>query len=194
MAATSVGICSNALLLLGDTTIASFDEGTDRARIAANLYPQVRDAMLRSHPWNCAVKRVVLAPESSPPAFDYAAQFVVPGDLLRILQVGSRGAEMDYKVEGRRILANASSLQLRYLYRNEVEATWDAQLIDATTYAMAAAMAYPITESTSLRDSFNGQVQALLKQARAVDGQEDPPETLGDFHLISARYGAYSPN
>jgi hypothetical protein len=31
-----------------------------------------------------------------------------------------------------------------------------------------------------------------LKQARAVDGQDDPPETLGDFRLLAARHSGRS--
>jgi len=79
--ATSVSICSNALLRLGAQTIASLSESNDRARLAANLYETVRDSTLRSHPWNCAVKRVVLAPDTDVPAFDFAAQFTLPRGL-----------------------------------------------------------------------------------------------------------------
>ena len=32
------------------------------------------------------------------------------------------------------------------------------------------------------------QVEQALKRARAADGQDDPPETLGDFRLLSSRY------
>ena len=75
-------ICSNALLMLGAQTVASTSDGTDRSTLAANLYESARDSVLRSHPWNCATKRVVLAPDSAAPAFGYAAQFALPSDFL----------------------------------------------------------------------------------------------------------------
>lgn len=187
--ATRVSICSNALLLLGAKTINSLDEGTDRASLASNLYDSVRDSLLRSHPWNCAVKRVILAPDTETPAFDYTAQFTLPGDWLKTISVGPDGYEVDYKHESGKVLANGTSLALRYIFRNDNEATWDSMLVHAMELKMAAEMAYPITGSASMADLMNGKLLQHLKAARAVDGQDDPPQTLGDFRLLNARFG-----
>lgn len=188
---SSVSICSNALLQVGARPISSLEEGNDPARLCANLYPQVRDAMLRAHPWNCAVKRVVLAPESTAPAFDYTSQFAIPGDMLRILSVGEDGYQEDYQIEGNRILANTSALYLRYIYRNETESSWDALLVDAVTAEMSARLAYPLTKSATLQQTMVGLARAALQRARTVDGQDNPPETLGDFPLLAARAGRF---
>lgn len=187
--ATPVSICSNALLRLGGQTIASLSESNDRARLAANLYETVRDSTLRSHPWNCAVKRVVLAPDTTVPAFDFTAQFTLPSDWLKTLQVGQDGFEADYRTESGKIMASGTSLALRYIWRNTVESTWDAMLVEAMEHAMAAAMAYGITKSASMVELQEKKLQMFLKRCRATDGQDDPPETLGDFPLLQARFG-----
>lgn len=189
--ATGVSICSNALLMLGAQTINDFNEPLDRAKLAANLYPTVREGLLRAHPWNCTIKRALLAPDATPPAFGYANQFELPADFLRVLEVGQAGQQIDYLVEGRSILANAVSVELRYVYLNEVENTWDASLVELLTLAMAAVMAYPITQSTALADKMDAKLAMAKKVARAVDGQEDPPQTLGDERLYAARFGAH---
>lgn len=189
--ATGVSICSNALLMLGSQTINDFNEPLDRAKLASNLYPTIRDDLLRTHPWNCTIKRVLLAPDATPPAFGYANQFELPADFLRVLEVGQAGIQIDYLVEGRSILADATSVQLRYVYLNEVENTWDANLVALLTLGMAAAMAYPITQSAALQASFEQKLAMAKKVARAVDGQEDPPQTLGDERLYAARFGAH---
>lgn len=188
--ATRVSICSNALLMLGDTTINAMDEGTPRARIASNLYDSTRDSLLRSHPWNCAVKRVILAPETTAPAFDYSAQFLLPGDWLRTLSLGPEGYEVDYKTEGQTLLANGTSLSLRYIFRNENEASWDAMLVKGMEFAMAASMAYGITKSASMVEAANKLLEMHMKQARSVDAQDDPAQTLGDERLLNSRFGA----
>ena len=188
--ATGVSICSNALLMLGAQTINDFNEPLDRAKLAANLYPTIRDDLLRTHPWNCTIKRALLAPDATPPAFGYDNQFELPADFLRVLEVGQAGIQIDYLVEGRSILADATSLELRYVYLNEVENTWDANLVALLTLGMAAAMAYPITQSAALQASFEQKLAMAKKVARAVDGQEDPPQTLGDERLYAARFGA----
>lgn len=189
--ATGVSICSNALLMLGAQTINDFDEPVDRAKLSASLYPTIRDDLLRSHPWNCTIKRVLLAPDAAPPAFGYASQFELPADFLRVLEVGQAGIQIDYLVEGRSILADATSVELRYVFLNEVENTWDSNLVALLTLAMAAAMAYPITQSAALQASFEQKLAMAKKVARAVDGQEDPPQTLGDERLYASRFGAH---
>ncbi|MGO1271917.1 MAG: hypothetical protein ACTMK5_09050 [Pseudomonas helleri] len=189
--ATGVSICSNALLMLGAQTINDFADqlNLDRAKLCANLYPTVRDDMLRSHPWNCAIKRAVLAPDAVAPAFGYTHSFELPADFMRVLEVGTNGSQIDYLVEGRTIQADTIVLELRYVFRNEVENTWDSHLVKLVTLAMAAALAYPVTQSSALQQSFEQKLEMTLKRARAVDGQEDPPQTLGDERLLRARFG-----
>lgn len=187
MATSTVQIASNALLLLGDRPINSFDEDSDRALIASNLWDNARQAVLRAHPWNCATKRVALAPDALAPDFDWAYQFSLPGLCLRVLFVGQRDAPDDYKIEGRKILADVNPLYLEYLFDNTDVASWDASLVQAMEAYMAARMAYPLTKSNTTREAMFAEYEALLKLARAVDGQENPSETAGDTPLITVR-------
>lgn len=191
--ATGVSICSNALLLLGAQTINDFADQSaiDRAKLCANLYPYQRDSILRAHPWNCCIKRVVLAPLATGPAFGFSHAFEIPSDCIRVLGVGAGGVQIDYQLESNTIQADTTILELRYVYRNEIESSWDVHLIDLMTIAMAAALAYPITQSTSERDSREAKLAQVLKQAKAVDGQEVPPQTLGDERLLASRFGAW---
>ncbi|WP_431482239.1 hypothetical protein [Pseudomonas solani] len=191
MAATAVSICSNALLMLGSQTINSFDDSVNlnRAQLCSNLYPTVRDDLLRAHPWNCCVKRIQLAPDSDAPVFEWTYAFQLPSDCLRVLEVVSRDCNIEYKLEGRSVLCDEASIGLRYIFKNTDENTWDSSLVGLATIAMAAALAYSITQSTSERDSREAALERALRRAKAVDGQEEPPETLGDERLLAARMG-----
>lgn len=122
---SSVSICSNALLALGAHPINDFDEDTDHTRLGANLYPTVRNRLLRAHLWNCAIKLVVLSPVSAAPIFGYCYQFSLPGD-FRVLSVGELRNDIDYRIEGSQLLSNVDVVRLRYIFRNEDESTWDA--------------------------------------------------------------------
>lgn len=186
-AISAVSICSNALLLLGDRPIDSFDLNNDRTRLVANLYTSKRDRVLRVHPWNCAIKRVLLSPDATAPAFGWKYQFQLPEDWLRTLSIGAEGIEDDYVVEGRKVLMKSNVCRLRYIFRNDVEATWDALLVDAMTQVMVAALTYAVTKSTTKQATEEEIVKQVLKVARAADGQEVPPETLGDFPLLANR-------
>lgn len=192
-----VSICANALLLLGAKPIASFEESSapsnvDRALLCSNLYPMVRLAILRAHPWNCAIKRVQLSPDATAPAFGFTYRFALPGDWLRTLAVGD-GFALDYRSEGRFLLANDSVFPLTYI-ADVLESDWDALLVRAVTEAMAVRLAYPVTASTSLEQLRYQELQATMKEARAVDGQDDPPETFGALGpLMGSRFGAVLP-
>jgi uncharacterized protein with ATP-grasp and redox domains len=193
--ATDVSICSNALLMLGDNPIAALSppDPTDAGTLCANLYPQVREWVLRKHSWNCAVKRVILAPDVLTAAeqanfFDYAYRFSIPDDWLRTLQVGQKDQGIDYQQEGRKFLADESVFYLVYVFHNKVEATFDSLLVEVLTAYMKAALAYPITKSASMRDSCLAELERVLKMARAIDGLDNPPDTLGDFRLFSAGF------
>lgn len=187
---TAVSICSNALLMLGKEPISSFTEGSDRARYCTNLYPMIRDHLLRKHFWNCAIKRVLLSPLATAPAFGYTAQFQLPSDFLRIYEVGYPGAFIsDFQIENRVILANVTAMPLRYVWRNDNEDNWDAGLVHVATMMMAAALAYPITQSASLRDTLTKDAMIALREAKSIDGQENPSDTFGDeFPLQMGRY------
>lgn len=186
---SAVQICSNASLMLGGKSINDLAEDNDRARLAANLYPMVRNYVLRSHPWNCAVKRVVLSPDVIEPAFDWAFQFTLPSDYMRTLSVGEQGCEAEFKIESGKLLSDDNPCLLRYIWRNENPATWDDMLVLGMTMAMKAAMAYPITQSTSLEQLVDQAVSGTLQRARSVDGQDETPETFGDSPLLQSRFG-----
>jgi hypothetical protein len=187
---TAVSICSNALMMLGKAPIASLTDESDRAQYCANLYPMLRDSLLRKHFWNCAIKRVLLSPLSEVPAYGYSAQFQLPGDFLRLYEVGKPNAFItDFQLENRMILANVTALPLRYVWRNDNEDNWDAGLVQVATQTMAALLAYPITQSASLRESMMATAKEVLREARSIDAQENPSDTMGDeFQLISGRY------
>lgn len=190
---SAVQICSNALLMLGSQPINSLAEDpnqatSDRELAAANLWPQVRNSMLRAHPWNCATRRLVLTPDSAAPAFGWNQQFLLPGDWLRTLGVTEGGCRIDFRCEGGRLLANTSQLELLYIWRNENPATWDAILIEAATCAMAARLAIPITNDRQKKVEMESNLLRVMQQARAVDGQDSPPEEFGDAPFLLARF------
>lgn len=193
--ATAVSICSNALIMLGESPISSFDDGAtpgglERARIAQNLWPSVRDSLLRSHPWNCALKRVVLSPETEAPAFGSTHQFALPGDWLRNHEINGVAADqVDYVVEGRRLLMDGATCYLRYIYQNDDPESWDSMLVHCAELAMAVAMAYAITQSDGREDRLRAQLIEELRKARAVDGQDDSPAQFGSFEILGARRG-----
>ena len=83
--------------------------------------------------------------------------------------------------------ADDNPAYLRYIADNEDVASWDSQMVEVMTRYMAFSMSYALTKSTSLRDSMYQEFTRLLKQAKAIDGQEDTPDEFGDYPFLAAR-------
>ncbi|MEM5429397.1 hypothetical protein [Cupriavidus oxalaticus] len=185
---TAVTICSNALLELGGDPINSLTEGTKMARLCANLYPSTRDDVLRAHYWKCATKRLVLSPLQAAPAWGWSYQFKLPGDWIRTIQIGENGCPDEFEQEGLNLLMGVQTCKIKYVFRNEDEASWTRNLIRQMEIEMAARLAYAVTKSTTVRDSKLQEALMHLKMARAVDGQDNPPEEFDAGSLLESRF------
>lgn len=185
---TPVKICSNALLRLGSKPIADLNEATPMAQVAANLYPAVRDSVLRMHPWNCAMKRAQLAQESVSPPFGYTYAYALPSDFLRAWVVTDDGIHpIEYAVERRSLLTDSGTVYLQYVFRNEDPSTWDTNLLELMEVRMAAAMAMAVTGDAGKKQEFEREALQIMRMARAVDGMENPAQPFPESSLMSVR-------
>ena len=83
--ASVVDICNSALNFLGASTISALTEDSKNARLCNQRYEPIRNRTFRSHAWNFATKRVELAKDSDAPVVEYANQYTLPADCLRVL-------------------------------------------------------------------------------------------------------------
>lgn len=181
---TSLDICNSALFALGGNEITSFSDGTTGAKLCAAFWAKAVDAVLRLHPWNCAIKRAQLIPDVAAPLYEWTAAFTLPSDLLRLLDMDG---VKQYKSEAGKILCNESALNVRYVYRNDSPAGWDALLVAAVTVYLQFLLAYPLTKSNTTQEKQWGLFTELLRTARSVDAQEEPGEEIGDFPFLNVR-------
>ena len=168
--ASVVDICNGALNQLGATTILSLTEDSKNARLCNARYTQVRDSVFRSHPWNCLQKRVQLAADTDTPAWGFTKQYTLPADCLRLLTI--LDYDSDYKVEGRKILTDNSSVKILYIGRIEDPNEYDELLRETLSAAIAADIAYAITSSNPLTANMYNLFRDKLKEARFVDSTE----------------------
>ncbi|GAA5559031.1 hypothetical protein Asch03_03995 [Acinetobacter schindleri] len=187
MANTNVSVCNQALGMIGAKSIISFDENTENARRCASLYDPTRKALLRMHPWSFAKRRVQLAPISTYPSFGYQNAFPLPKDFLRVYDT----AQFEYEIEGRHILANTNVINLVYIADEQNEEMWDSLFSECMALYLVTKLAKPITGSSTEGDSAWQKLQNMLKQARAINGQERPAQDFAaDYYpqLMGVRY------
>ena len=168
--ASVVDICNGALNQLGASTILSLTEDSKNARLCNARYTQVRDSLFRSHPWNCLIKRVELAKDTETPSWGFSYQFTLPADCLRVLTI--LNYDYDYKIEGRKIVANHGTVKIQYVSRIADPNQYDELLRETISAALAADIAYAVTSSNPVASNMYNLFQDKLKDARFVDSTE----------------------
>jgi len=184
--ASIVDICNGALNQLGATTILSLTEDSKNGRLCNSRYTQVRDALFRSHPWNCLQKRVQLAADTATPAWGFSYQYTLPADCLRLLVI--LDYDSNYKVEGRNVLSNTSSMKILYVARVTDPNEYDELLRETLSAALGADIAYGVTSSSPVTQNMYTLFQNKLRDARFVDsteGQNVSPD-LGMSDVLDA--------
>ena len=173
--ASEVDIINSAMNMIGASNIIARDEDSKAARVSNQRYDSIRDAGLRAHPWNCAVTRRSLAPDSESPAFDWDFQFTLPADpyCLRVLRLDY--LDIEFRVEGRKIVSNESSINLIYIARVTDPNEYDTLLQESIAARLAADVSFTLSQSTSLTQNMFNLYESKLKEARFVDATEGTP-------------------
>lgn len=185
MSVTEVSLCANALRKLGDQPITSLSDDSDRARLANALYAPTRDSVLRAHPWNFAMKRVQLAQVQTGPAWGWTYAYSLPSDCLRVITTDLDEDLTPWVVEGRQLLTDASTVKLAYIAQITDTAVFDALFADTLTDRLAYEFALAITAKSDLAKLFYQSYQLKLKEARSIDGIENPPTALNDGDVLT---------
>lgn len=190
MTVSVVSICNRALDLLGADPITSLEDGSKAANLCLRNFAAVRDAVLRSYPWNAAMRRARLAALAAPPAWGFRHQYPLPAgpEPARCLRVYRAEGCGDYRIEGRRLLSDAPP-PLDILYIGEIAdpAEFDPLLSDAVAARLAVSLAGNITESAARIEAMRAHYQDTLAQARSADAQEGTPEALDPDVWLASR-------
>lgn len=192
MPSSATDICNLALDLLSSETILNAVTPTTATEdVLARWYDKSRRKVLREHPWNFAIKRAVLAASSTTPAFGYSAQFPVPSDFIRLLTLeGGDGQSIEksaYAFESNNILYDGTALRIKYIYDHTDVSKMDVLFVDLLVCEIALGIAYKQTGSNSDITRLETLRKAKASQARAIDGQENPPIRVEHSKIMAAR-------
>tara|TARA_B100000242_G_scaffold294074_1_gene274581 strand:+ start:12859 stop:13452 length:594 start_codon:yes stop_codon:yes gene_type:complete len=191
MATSAVDICNSALNMIGASNIISLDEDSKAGRICKQRYTNVRDAVFRSHVWNCLVNRVQLTADVSAPTFEFQYQYTLPTDPYCLRVIKLEFLDTVYRIEGRKLLTNESQLKLIYVGRDENVSNYDQLLSESIAAGMASDLAYPLVGSNTLAQQMFDMYQRKLSEARFVDATEGTPaqtENLQNAGQVQADY------
>ncbi len=178
---------NSALGTIGADRINLIDDGSKNANYCLTFWPSLRRALLRSHHWNFAERRVELAQDATPPLFEFAFSYQLPADLLKLKEFN--GAALStvatsavdpstfwiadvFKVEGRKLYTNDGQVKIVYVADVTDPNQWDALFYQAASTLLAADLAGAIVKDSKLQLQLKGEGAQELSLAMAVDGQE----------------------
>ena len=181
MASSDVEVCSNALVRIGASPVASLDEAGDGAVLMKRFYLPTLRSRLREHAWNFAQYRVELAELADEPVWDFAHQFQLPQDpyCLYLLETDLEDNEA-WRIETfktttsqyRVLVTDSASVKILYVGLVEDVNLWDDLFVDAMEVELAWKAAYPLTRNATLLQELDKERERAWRKARSRDGQE----------------------
>lgn len=200
---TDISICSDALTLLGASTISSFNEGTPAATACSRLYPDLRDTIISRYPWSWSIRKVQLARLATAPTNEWKYAYQLPGGMLTgvhaLFDSGSDAARSlndGWEIYGDQVFTNLETVYIDYQV-SVSEANLPPYFVRLLRTALAGELAIVVTDQQSKAQYFlmqafgtpgdNGR-GGLFREATNIDSRGKPSPVIEDFSLIEVRY------
>lgn len=193
MATSKLAIWKAAVLEVGGSQPQSLTDTGVEALTCESKYDIAKRAVLRMHPWNCAIRRASVGYDSGvTPAFGYTYCVTLPGDCLRTLrpfQSGGVDIKDGVKKEGNKLYSNHQSLQFRYISNISESEMHDDLLVETLAAYLAWKIGPKVADKPKYtNDAFNS-FRYHLSKAKGADALEDDPDEVDADHLLDAFQG-----
>jgi hypothetical protein len=184
-----VTIANHAATIIGTAArLTAPGDDTSLGRAVASVWEIERQAALRDGAWNFAMKRAQLAALSEPPLHGFIAQFQIPADCLRLIEVYDLFRDR-WQIEGKVILADsAGPLKLRYLANITEPTEFDPLFANAFALRIAMAIGNRIAGSAFNEQMVMEKYRQTLADARRADAIENPPIEQYESDWVTARF------
>jgi hypothetical protein len=192
--ASDVTIVNAALQLVKHSKTISNLEGSGKEATAANtVYEELRQQLLEMHNWNFATTRVKLARLATTPAYEWDYEYNVPARFIRVVSAHNNTHGRDqipYKLEGGKLLTDASDLYLRYIEDitdpNQMPPSFRLAFSKLIASRLAVALANSVSLSKEMYDQF---IVEDLPTAKSIDSIQDKPDHLPESSWVAVRSG-----
>ncbi len=197
---STIELVNRALARIGEQRLASIDDTSERAQTVRDVLTGARQAMLREHRWNFAVRRARLTPELPAPEFRWLYRMGKPnassrgGAWLRTLGVfadESERQEAEYQDEGRHLLTDHQTLFLKYVADVTNPLDMDALFREALTFKLAAELAVSLSSSRGLAEGLAQMAEDKMRKAVAVDAVNNAADQIEPDTWELARWGSH---
>jgi hypothetical protein len=185
-----------ALRKIGAAAIVSLSDGSIPANVAGDIYEEIRDDLLASHPWNFATKRVSLNQSATEPVFEFDHAYALPSDWLRTISVHDNDAGHStilYRMEQvngqKSIVTSSDEVWLRYVSRVTDPNLMTPDFRMALAASLARDLSIPLASSNTLHEQMDAMARRAIAKARSTDALGGFPELRPRGSWASSRSG-----
>ncbi len=184
---SSTELVNLALIRVGGERITDLnDQNSTEAVIANVIYNNTRRALLRSHVWRFAIKKIELAQLVDAPEFEFTYAYSLPSDFIRIRQVYNPNS--NWQVIGNQIHTDDNELFLEYVADITDVNLFDPLFSELFTLKLAYELAYKINADSSIKNQLMQEYQIKLKESVAISSKEQSNRIIGDGPWNNHRY------
>ena len=186
---SSIDVCSRALILIGAEPITSFEDSTNEALVASNMYEDIARAALTNSRWRFATEQAVLGLLSDAPTGRYDAAYQLPSNLIMLHAVTVNDLPIIYQTYGDKVFCDASSTETLiadYTFR-AVEVDWPSYFTIAVEYTLASMFAVSIARDVQMAGMMEDKAAISMAKARASDSQQQTSRKFNTNRYISQR-------
>ena len=188
-----------ALANLMASNLGLDDPEDDLAVLVSNVYAREKRAAL-AYPWPFARKRTQLTPHPDgppDPASGFTYAYALPDDMLTSAPRGLYPTEFSttpipggWKIMGLKMGSIHSPMWAEYSHEVQ-EGLWPPLFVRAFILLLCWRIAYPLTDSVALRESYREAAVLAMQDAQANEGQNesDDESSIGHIPIIPFRQG-----
>lgn len=180
---SEIALASNAMVLLGANSIASFTEGSTEAQVASNLFEHSYKFVLSEHRWRFAVKQEKLARLTEKPLAMFEYQFQMPIDILYLIRTVNNER---YEVYGDKIYSSATEMEIEFVHTVDA-GVLPSYFIKAMEYYLAFQFSVPITGDLDKASFFEGLYKKALTKAKFLDSSARPNQGFRNNPYVDVR-------
>ena len=181
--ATDISMCSNALLLIGHSTISSFTDPGSGPVVASNLYETTYENMLTLHRWRFATSKAALSRLTATPLNEWDYAFTLPSDYLMMVRVYP---DADYELYENKLFSNQQEVEIDYVFKPD-ESRLPPYFVKLMEFHLAAQFAIPITDNSTKAEEFRKMFEDQLRRAKYIDSQSRPGDAIVDSPFLESR-------
>ncbi len=188
--ASKLQICNLALSMLGAGRIAALDEGTENATLCSLLFDDLADEVITKGSWTSCIFRASLSPLAEDPVFGFSTTYQLPEDpyCLRLLEAtNASGSPVNHQVEGRTIVTDSSTLNIKYIGRPASASDFDPMLSNAIMHRLKYSLAHPVTGQLAAKEGAWREYEAAMVEGKRVNGKQGTPDLVRYNPLIQVR-------